>query len=96
MIRSSRMLSPENTPNRNNATSRIGPNCAPNAPGLASTIKAGDDELRFDEKPLEDKMLYLCFRDDEQGQTLKHIFNADLEGADAEAIVDGYFATAFE
>ncbi len=76
------MLSSEITPNRNNATSRIELNCAPNAPGLASTIKAGADELRFDEKPLEDEMLYLCFRDDKQGQTLKHIFNADLEGAD--------------
>ena len=90
------MLSSEITPNRNNATSRIGPNRAPNAPGLASTIKAGADELRFDEKPVVDEMLYLCFRDDERGQTLKHIFNAGLEGADAEAIVDGYFATAFE
>ncbi len=60
------------------------------------SLKAGAGKLRFDEKPLEDKTLYLCFRDDEQGRTLKHIFNAGLEGVDADAIVDGYFATAFE
>ena len=46
------------------------------------------DKLRFDEKPLEEKTLYLCFRDDEQGRKLKYIFNAGLEGVDAEAIVD--------
>ncbi len=57
---------------------------------------AGADKLRFDEKPLEDNTLYLYFRDDEQGRTWKPVFNAGLEGAGPEAIVDGYFATAFE
>ncbi len=58
------------------------------------SLKAGADKLRFDEKPLEDKTLYLCFRDDEQGRKLKHIFNAGPEGVDAEAIVDNWINVA--
>lgn len=58
-------------------------------------LKGGSDKLRFDETPLEDKTLYLCFRDDERGQTLKHIFNAGLTQIDSETIVDEYFASAF-
>ncbi len=60
------------------------------------SIRAGADKLRFDEKPLEDKTLYLCFRGDDEGRKLKDKFNTGLEGVDVEAIVDGYFATAFE
>ncbi len=60
-----------------------------------ANLKRGKDKLRFNAKPLEDKTLYLCFRDDKEGRTLKHIFNAGLEQIDAETIVDNYFATAF-
>jgi polar amino acid transport system substrate-binding protein len=60
-----------------------------------ASLKGGKDKLRFNAKPLEDKTLYLCFRDDKEGRTLKHIFNAGLEQIDAETIVDNYFATAF-
>jgi polar amino acid transport system substrate-binding protein len=59
------------------------------------SLKDGGDKLRFDETPLEDKTLYLCFRDDDTGRTLKHIFNAGLEQIDSDAIVNDYFATAF-
>jgi polar amino acid transport system substrate-binding protein len=58
-------------------------------------LKGSADKLQFDETPLEDKTLYLCFRDDERGRTLKHIFNAGLEQIESEAIVDEYFASAF-
>jgi hypothetical protein len=60
-----------------------------------ASLKGGKDKLRFNAKPLEDKTLYLCFRDDKEGRTSKHIFNAGLEQIDAETIVDNYFATAF-
>ena len=60
-----------------------------------ASLKDGADKLQFDETPLEDKTLFLCFRDDETGRTLKHIFNAGLEQIDPEAVVGKYFATAF-
>ncbi len=60
-----------------------------------ASLTGGADKLRFDETPLEDKTLYLCFRDDETGRPLRHIFNAGLEQIDSETIVSDYFATAF-
>lgn len=63
---------------------------------LTETSLRGDaDKLRFDERPLEDKTLYLCFRGDETGRMLNRAFNAGLEQIDAEAIIERYFATAF-
>ena len=59
------------------------------------SLESGADKLQFDETPLENKTLYLCFRDDDSGRTMKHIFNAGLEQIDYEMIVDDYFATAF-
>jgi polar amino acid transport system substrate-binding protein len=59
-------------------------------------LKRSADKLQFNRKPLEDKTLYLCFRDDEQGRTLKQIFNAGLKQIDTEAIMNGYFATEFD
>ena len=60
------------------------------------SLKAGADKLRFDEKPLEDKTLFLCFRSGEEGASLMATFNAGLAKIDNEAIVDDYFATAFK
>ena len=60
-----------------------------------ASLKDNADKLQFNAKPLEDKTLFLCFREDEQGKTLKDAFNAGLEQIDAEKIVDSYFATAF-
>ena len=60
-----------------------------------ASLKDNADKLQFNAKPLEDKTLFLCFREDEQGKTLKDAFNAGLEQIDAEKIVDSYFSTAF-
>ncbi len=60
-----------------------------------ASLKDGADKLKFNSRPLEDKTLFLCFRDDDGGRTMKHIFNAGLEQIDPDAMVDGYFATAF-
>ena len=60
-----------------------------------ASLEGAADKLQFDETPLEDKTLYLCFRDDEAGRSLKDIFNPGLEQIDSAAIVDDYFATAF-
>ena len=60
-----------------------------------ASLKDNAAKVQFNAKPLEDKTLYLCFRDDKNGQTLKHIFNAGLEQIDTEKIVESYFATAF-
>jgi polar amino acid transport system substrate-binding protein len=59
-------------------------------------LKGSADKLQFNHKPLEDKTLYLCFRDDEQGRTLKQIFNTGLEQIDTAAIMGRYFATEFD
>ena len=59
-------------------------------------IKAGADKLRFDERPLEDKTLFLCFRLGSDSQRLLQDFNAGLMQIDSEAIVETYFATAFQ
>ncbi len=60
------------------------------------SLAVGADKLRFNEKPLEDKTLFLCFRDDEEGHSLMAAFNAGLAQIDVETIVDDYFATAFK
>lgn len=60
-----------------------------------ASLAGGGDKLQFDETPLEDKTLYLCFRDDDSGQTLKDVFNTGLEQVDSESMVTDYFATAF-
>ncbi|MEM7172167.1 MAG: ABC transporter substrate-binding protein [Pseudomonadota bacterium] len=59
------------------------------------SLQNGGDKLQFDETPLEEKTLYLCIRDDNDGRTLKHIFNAGLEQIDTEEVVNQYFATEF-
>jgi len=60
-----------------------------------TSLRNNADKLQFNAKPLEDKTLYLCFRDDEKGHTLMRVFNEGLEQIDIEKIVDSYFATAF-
>ena len=58
-------------------------------------LKEGADKLMFDETPLEEKTLNLCFRADDEGRLLKHLFNAGLEQIAVDSITDDYFATAF-
>jgi polar amino acid transport system substrate-binding protein len=59
-------------------------------------LKAGADNLQFNAKPLENKTLYLCFRDNEQGRSWKRLFNAGLAQIDVEAIMERYFDGAFD
>ena len=59
------------------------------------SLKAGREKLVFDERPLEDKTLYLCFRDDEAGRAMLEEFDAGLAQVDPDAIAETYFATAF-
>jgi polar amino acid transport system substrate-binding protein len=59
------------------------------------SLKKSAGKLQFDEKPLEEKTLFLCFRDDERGRTLMHIFDAGVEQIDADKIVNEYFASEF-
>ncbi len=60
-----------------------------------SSLKPGGENLRFNVRPLEDKTLYLCFRDDEAGRAMLQAFNAGLAKVNADEIADNYFATAF-
>ncbi|MGQ7846407.1 substrate-binding periplasmic protein [Granulosicoccus sp. 3-233] len=65
---------------------------------LKSTEASLEDsraKLKFDERPLEDKTLYLCFRDDETGHQVKEQFNLGLDSVDPEAITEDYVATEF-
>ena len=61
-----------------------------------ASLKKDAAKLRFDERPLEDKILFLCFRGTDQGKALLAGFNAGLAEIDAAAIVENYFATAFD
>ena len=59
------------------------------------SLKNSREKLQFNAKPLEEKTLYLCFRDDEAGRAMLSTFNAGLAKIDVGQIVDNYFATAF-
>jgi len=59
------------------------------------SLKKSRDKLQFNSRPLEEKTLYLCFRDDEAGRAMLEKFNAGLEKVDPDGIADKYFATAF-
>ena len=58
-------------------------------------LKSDRETLQFDEVALEDKTLFLCFRGDDRGQTLKQDFNRGLDQVNVQGIVDDYFARAF-
>ena len=59
------------------------------------SLKNSREKRQFNAKPLEEKTLYLCFRDDEAGRAMLSTFNAGLAKIDVGQIVDNYFATAF-
>jgi polar amino acid transport system substrate-binding protein len=61
-----------------------------------ASLKSAADKLRFNAKPLEDKTLYFCVRASDDLKPLLNAFNAGLAQIDSEAIVDAYFATAFQ
>ncbi|MEJ1996454.1 MAG: ABC transporter substrate-binding protein [Limibacillus sp.] len=52
-------------------------------------------KLQFNERPLEDKTLYLCFRDDEAGRAMLERFNNGLKQIDPDRVAEDYFANSF-
>ncbi|MCG6884864.1 MAG: transporter substrate-binding domain-containing protein [Silicimonas sp.] len=59
------------------------------------TLKPDVDSIAFNEKPLEDKTLFLCFNDDEAGRQLRDQFNEGLTMIDPDEIVETYFENEF-
>lgn len=57
-----------------------------------ASLAGGQRELAFDERPPEEKTLYLCFNDDESGRALRDRFNTGLARLDVEVVVERYFA----
>lgn len=53
----------------------------------------GADLLRFNNKPLEEKTFYLCFRDDDEGNRLLRSFNSGLGAVEVKRIVESYVTT---
>jgi len=60
-----------------------------------TSLKRDADKLRFNDKPLEDKTLYLCFRGDAEGKRLLGLFDKGLEAISVDGVVDDYFAAVF-
>lgn len=58
-------------------------------------LEGAAQTLVFDEKPLEEKTLYLCFVDDAKGRELRDQFNQGLSKLDIQKIVDDYFSQEF-
>ena len=59
-------------------------------------LRSEAETLRFNEKPLEEKTLYMCFNDTEEGRELRTTFNEGLKDIDVDELVDAYFAREFE
>jgi polar amino acid transport system substrate-binding protein len=59
------------------------------------TLADEADSLQFNARPLENKILYLCFNDDEAGRALRDVFNAGLAKVDVEKSVEVYFEKEF-
>lgn len=59
------------------------------------SLEDAKDALVFDETPLEEKTLYLCFKDDADGRALRDTFNAGLSSIKVQDSIDRYFAEQF-
>lgn len=59
------------------------------------TLQGYSDILEFNAKPLEEKTLFLCFNDTNDGRAMRDIFNAGLAKVDIDAVVEDYFKTEF-
>jgi len=57
------------------------------------SLSEGADTLQFNERPLEDKNLHVCFTENEVA--LRDRFNEGLEKVDTAKVVDDYFANEF-
>lgn len=60
-----------------------------------SSIAEGQTALAFDERPLDEKTLYLCFNDTPDGHALRARFNEGLAQIDVEATIERYFLEQF-
>lgn len=60
-----------------------------------ATLKEEQDVLTFNERPLEDKTLYLCFNDNEEGQAIRDRFNEGLARVNVDDVVESYFKDEF-
>lgn len=58
-------------------------------------LKDFENSIRFDETPLENKELYVCFKEGEGVDELVARFNEALAGLDSDKIVSEYFAEEF-
>jgi polar amino acid transport system substrate-binding protein len=59
------------------------------------SLKGGKDSIEFNAKPLEEKQLFLCFRNTDEGLALRDKFNEGLAQINADKIVDEYFQNEF-
>nr|WP_276562388.1 transporter substrate-binding domain-containing protein [Hoeflea prorocentri] len=59
------------------------------------SLKDLNEVLVFNERPLEDKTLYLCFNDDEDGRAMRDKFNEGLAKINVEGVVENYFEDEF-
>lgn len=60
-----------------------------------SSLDGQQDNLVFNERPLEDKTLYLCFNDNEEGKAMRDRFNGGLARINVDEIVESYFKDEF-
>lgn len=58
------------------------------------SLKSGGEKLRFDERPLEQKTLFVCFKDVADGRALRDRFNEGLARIDIDKTVADYFDRA--
>lgn len=59
------------------------------------SLAEGRERLVFDERPLSENTLYLCFNDDEDGRSLRDRFNEGLAGIDVDRSIEAYFSEQF-
>ncbi|GAB5468961.1 MAG: ABC transporter substrate-binding protein [Rhodospirillales bacterium] len=58
-------------------------------------LKGSGAELRFNDKPLDEKTLFLCFTDNEAGNLLRAQFNEGLKTVDVDQLLQAYFDNEF-
>lgn len=60
-----------------------------------SHVRGMEGEVRFNERLLEGKGLYVCFRKDDKGKRLRDLFNEGLSTFDAKLVQDEYIDKVF-
>lgn len=56
------------------------------------SVSANKNDLQFNSKPLENKKLYICFKNNAEGQKLAGIYNEGLKKINVQQIMNDYFA----